>query len=59
MGYSIGATRLVESQLSLMSNFPQGQIGGREFEPVNLYMCELYICEVIMRSGGQVKIFSE
>ena len=44
MGYSIGATRLVESQLSLMSNFPQGQTGGREFETVNLYMRDLYIC---------------
>ena len=60
MEYSTGATRLAESQLTLMSNLcHKVKIGGRELEPVNLYMCELYICEVNMRPRGHVKSFCE
>ena len=59
MGSNTGVTRLVESLLILMSNLcHKFKIGGRELELVNLYMCELYICEVTMRSGGQVKLYS-
>ena len=50
MGTNIGATHLVEFQLSLMNRIPHSKMGDQEFEVVNefehldLYMRDLYIC---------------
>ena len=50
MGSNIGATHLVESQLFLMNRIPHSEMSDQEFEVVNefdhmdLYMCDLYIC---------------
>ena len=50
MGTNIGATHLVEFQLSLMNRIPHSKMRDQEFEVVNefehmdLYMRDLYIC---------------